>query len=255
MKSESDEYEDFAEIYDVFYGTLRDDIDFYCGLAEKYGDPVLELGCGTGRISIPLARRGYRVVGLDASKSMLEIFKKKLEKEPNEVRKRIEIIHADMRDFSLDKKFPLIIIPFSSIVHLTSLNDSLKAFTNAYNHLIKGGAFVFDVFIPKYEYITKRRRIEFYTRDTDEGKRLILWERAEYDLTNQLIHVDRLVEIVHPDNESKRYFWKTTLRWYTKSELELLLKLAGFNNIKVYGDFNLGEYRYEKGKMVFIAMK
>jgi len=81
-----------------------------------------------------------------------------------------------------------------------------------------------------------------------------LWEKAKYDPTNQLIYVDRLVEIVSNEG-SKKYFWRYTIRWYTKSELELLLKLAGFNKIEVYGDFNFGEYKYEKGSMVFLAQK
>ena len=249
-----DEYESFAEVYDLFYGFRRGDIEFYAKLAEKFGDPILELGCGTGRVLIPLARRGYRITGIDVSESMLRILKRKLEKESEDVRSRIEIIHADMREFNLKRKFRLIIIPFSSIVHLRSLDDALKTFINVFNHLSDEGAFAFDIFIPKYELISKKSRIEFYTLDIDDNRKLILWEKAKYDLTNQLIDVDRLVEIVS-ENYSKKYFWRYKIRWYTRSEIELLLRLAGFNNIEVYGDFSFGEYKYEKGLMVFIASK
>ena len=251
---EEDSYKSFAEIYDLFYSSRVEDIDFYAGLAERYGDPILELGCGTGRVLIPLARRGYRIVGIDNSESMLTLLRKKLEKEAKDVRKRVEIIKADMRNFSLGKEFKLIIIPFSSIVHLKTLDDALSTFTNVFNHLNNKGAFAFDVFIPSHEYIVKKSRISFYTLDIDESRKLILWERAKYDPTNQYIYVDRLVEIVS-GNDSKKYFWKYTLRWYTKPEIELLLRLAGFKKIEVYGDFNFGEYGYEKGLMVFLAFK
>jgi len=88
---------------------------------------------------------------------MLKILKKKLEKEPEEIRRRVEIIRADMREFKLGKKFRLIIIPFSSIVHLKNLDDALRTFINVFNHLADEGAFAFDVFVPKYELISKKQ--------------------------------------------------------------------------------------------------
>ena len=100
--TENDEYRSSADFYDyipVYEG--RNDIDYYVDLAEKIGGPVLELGCGTGRVLVPVARTGCEITGLDPSPAMLDICRKRLKEEDSDLRKRVTLIEGDMRDFNL----------------------------------------------------------------------------------------------------------------------------------------------------------
>ena len=252
MKDEEEAvYQDFAEVYDYFYQRIED-INFYVEQAKKFGSPILELACGTGRVLLEIAKKGFAITGLDMSDAMLNILRKKLEKENENVQKNVDIVKGDMRNFALDRKFNLIIVPFSSIVHLLTLDDALKAFKCVYNHLNKDGAFIFDTFTPNLELLAKKRRVEFDIRDIDGNGTLAFWEVASYDLTNQLITVKRY-GFVETDNRKKKFMWRFKIRYWFKSELELLLKLAGFGNIAVFGGFDLRPYCYESGMTLFIA--
>ncbi len=245
-----DEYVSFAEIYDLFYHR-EEDIDFYSKLAETYGDPVLELGCGTGRVLLNLAKRGYRVYGLDTSESMLNVLSKKIKNENLEGHVKYAV--GDMRNFKLDEKFNLIIIPFSTITHNTSLDDLINTFKCVREHLNKGGALAFDLFVPKFEYLAEGSRNIFDIREKN-GAKMVVIENAKYDLTNHLIHVKRYVRVIGSPFEGE-YTWFFTIRFWFKGEIELALRLAGFNKVNVYGGFNYEEYSYDRGIMVFIAEK
>ena len=245
-----DIYRDFAEVYDYFY-QHTEDIEFYVKMAKKYGSPILELGCGTGRVTLEIARNNFRITGLDSSESMLSILRKKLERESKQAKDNVKIVKGDIRDFSLGEKFNLIILPFSTVVHLLSVEDVLKAFTCVRSHLSEKGVFIFDVFNPKLEYLVKKKRIEFDIREVPNGE-IVLWEVANYDLTNQFITVKRY-GFVAMENSRKEFIWKTKLRYWFKTELELLLQMAGFKNIETYGGFNLEPYDYSTGKIVMIA--
>ncbi len=247
-----DLYRDFAEVYDLFYQHMED-VEFYINICKKYGEPVLELACGTGRVLIPLAKAGLKVIGLDISDSMLKVLESKLSGLNKEIREKISFLKGDAREFSLDERFNTIIMPFSSIVHLLNVDDALKTFKNAYRHLNDGGAFIFDVFDPNLEKISKGKRIEFDVREIDDGK-VIIWEASSYDLTKQLIHSKRYV-IIETGEGRKEAVWVFTIRYYFKTELELLLRMAGFKKIEVYSGINLEPYSYCKDRMVFIAEK
>ncbi|MGQ4892925.1 MAG: class I SAM-dependent methyltransferase [Candidatus Njordarchaeia archaeon] len=210
--------------------------------------------CGTGRVTIPLAREGYDIVGLDASKSMLFKLEEKLKKEAKDVRDRVTLVHGDMRNFDLGKKFKLIIIPFSSIVHIHNLDDLVDVFKCSHRHLFAGGILAFDIFNPNLRYLLEKTRYIFDIRKADEEKQLFLWETAKYDLTYQMIDIKRLVEVKNK-TETKRYVWETKLRYYFWGELYLALKMAGFREINIYGNYDMSEFKYEKGKIVVIAKK
>ena len=117
-------YDRFARFYDLEYSLKEDDLPFYLDLADRFGDPVLEIGAGTGRITLELARAGHEVCGIDDSARMLAIAGRKLGGLP-EAAGRVELFQADMRDFALKKKFALCIIPFRAFLHNLSQADQL----------------------------------------------------------------------------------------------------------------------------------
>ena len=150
-----DSYSSGAKHYDAAYSVKEDlvDRDFYLNLANEYGGPVLEFGCGTGRITLPLARQGVDVTGMDASHSMLEVLRAKLAKEPAGVRRRTRVVEGDFRTHYLGDQFSLVVIPFRPMQHMYTTEDQLAALKNARRHLADGGILAFDVFNPSFAKI------------------------------------------------------------------------------------------------------
>src|SRR5579862_2066086 len=113
-KAAVESYSVTAKHYDAAYATKQDlvDLPFYLDLAKASGGPVLEIACGSGRVLLPIARERIQIDGVDNSLPMLRVLKAHIAKEPAQIRRRITLHEGDMRDFSLGKKFPLIIIPF-----------------------------------------------------------------------------------------------------------------------------------------------
>src|SRR3972149_872925 len=132
-----------AEFYDhvVPYRDRRD-VSFWVDMARESGGPVLEVGCGTGRVLIPTARAGVEVVGLDYSQAMLITCGEKLSREPAPVRSRVEFVLGDMRRFDLGRTFSLITTPFRPFQHLLTVEDQLSCLSCVHRHLSEGGRFV-----------------------------------------------------------------------------------------------------------------
>ena len=117
--------------YDLLTGTsgtaMAGDIDFYQACGRQFGDPVLELAVGTGRVAWQLAEAGMRVVGIDLSPAMLEWANREGAGRPASVRERVTLHQADMTAFALPASFPLAIIPYSAFQHLVSSDHQRSA--------------------------------------------------------------------------------------------------------------------------------
>jgi ubiquinone/menaquinone biosynthesis C-methylase UbiE len=235
--------------YDLKYKELVDDIPFYLKMAEKYGDPVLELACGTGRITIPLAEKGFDVIGLDISEPMLDLAKKKAtEKEVN-----VDWVKADCRSFKFDKKFNLIIFPFNSIAHLHDLESINACFSRVKEHLTENGRFIVDFFNPRLDYLlrdpNKRRPISQYP-DPDGKGTVEIEEINVYNAATQINVV--------------KWFYKTAdkektmdlnMRVFYPQELDALLKLNGFEIEEKYGNFDESPFESDSPKQLVICTK
>jgi ubiquinone/menaquinone biosynthesis C-methylase UbiE len=137
-----------AEFYDdVVPYRSRQDVAFFVEMAQRSGGPVLELGCGTGRILMPTARSGVEIVGMDASPLLLSECRRKLSRESGDVRARVDLVRGDMRQFALERRFGLTTMPFRPFQHLLTVADQLSCLTSIYRHLNDGGRLIMDVFI------------------------------------------------------------------------------------------------------------
>ena len=137
-----------ARIYDqVIPYRDRPDVEFFVEAAAKSGGPVLEVGCGTGRVLIPTARAGISITGLDLSDHMLDVCREALIEEPELVQNQVKLVQGDMRDFYLGKKFALVTTPFRPFQHLITIEDQIKCLENIQNHLEPGGKFILDIFL------------------------------------------------------------------------------------------------------------
>jgi SAM-dependent methyltransferase len=246
-----------ALFYDHVATGVEGDVAFYVAEAVASGSPVLELGCGTGRILIPTVERGVDVVGLDASADMLAIARAKLAACPPDVRHRARLVHGDMRDFELSQSFSLVTIPYRAFLHNLDVDDQLRTLARARRHLAKDGHLILNVFDPSVRLLAAgrwsppTRYADF--RHPRTGNRVTVREDFRYDLERQLVdgafeydEVDasgRLVATTHAP---------LTLRYVFRYEMEHLLARAGFRVDALLGNFRRGPFQ-AGGEQIWIA--
>jgi len=209
---------DYARFYDWIYEGITEDIPFYLAAAREHGSPVLELACGTGRITIPLAREGFEVIGLDLSAEMLRIAREKLSKERPEVSARVRLIEADMSDFALDEIVNLAFIPASSLFHLHTDEQRSSCLSCIGRHLKPGGGVIVD--------LTPAERMANQTvGETQEFRRsvspltgLLTRElgKLSIDREAQRVTVEHTYVEQLPDESEKRYVFVDGYTWLTE---------------------------------------
>jgi len=246
-------YDKFAPFYDLEYDHKEDDLDFYLDLAQEIGSPVLEIGAGTGRITIPLAEEGQTVWGVDNSSQMLDRCARHISQIPAPIAGNINLVRADMRNFSLDTRFPLCIIPFRAFLHNLTVEDQISTLECINRHLLPGGVLAFDLFVPLYKVLSNREWQDEITEEelAYENSGVSVMCRIEHDPVNQLLNIYN----TYRKNNSKEKILKMVYRYIFRYEMELLLKQTGFKVDHVFGDFQKQGYDYYSGLSIFVARK
>lgn len=250
-----------AEYYDEDY-TIgfpnRGDIEFYSRHAAQVGSPILELGCGTGRILIPIATSGIECNGLDMSREMLAICEAKA-RSLNLSNVRLD--QASMDDFHYDRQFSLIYIPFRSFQHLLATESQIRCLQLVREHLKDGGTFILDVFAPNIEKLAqygKRKdewEKEFSRKNQQTESTITRYFQAQADLAAQVIHVEmKWEERDSTGGMVARKEGTFDLRYVFRFELEHLLSRCGFEST-IYGHFDGRPYDYVSGEMVAVCRK
>ncbi len=256
------EYSFTAEFYDyVVPYRNRPDIRFFLEAARQASGPILEMGCGTGRVLIPTARAGFEIVGLDLSPLMLTTCREKLSREPAEVRARVRLVEADMRDFDLGQEFSLVTIPFRSFQHLITVEDQLSCLACIHRHLAEGGRFILDLFNPylprlvEEQYLTETEEEPEFTMP--DGRKVVRRNRTvARDLFRQIQEIELIYYVTHPDGRKERLVDRFPMRYLFRFEAEHLLARCGFRVEEVYADFDKSPYGSKyPGELIFIARK
>ena len=217
-------YDPIARVYDPWSASVTEDVEFYVEEAKASGGPVVELAVGTGRIAVPVAKAGIRVIGVDASAGMLEVARGYAVAEG--VEELLELRHGDLREPPVPERVPLVLIPFRSLLHMTTEDDRLRALTAARELLLPRGRLVFDVFAPGREDIaeTHGRWLE-----REPG----IFERADWDESERTLTLS-----VRRGEEASTML----LAWLSPSEWWLLLDRAGFDVAEQWGWFDRRPY-------------
>lgn len=133
------EYGFVSEFYDwIPPYRSRNDLNFYLDMARTYGDPILELGCGTGRLLIPIASSGFKITGMDLSEPMLARCREKLVAQFGDAGNNAELVTGDIRNFNIEEKFSLITVPFRAFLHLLTAEEQISALSSIHKHLLPG---------------------------------------------------------------------------------------------------------------------
>jgi len=216
-------YDKIARLYDPWSRSVVEDVSFYVDEAVRSGGPVLELGVGTGRIAVPIAAAGIEVVGVDLSAGMLEVARDRAALAGVE----LDLRQGDMREPPVEGEFPLILIPFRSLLHMETDPDRRAVLRSVARLLAPGGRFVFDVFAPGAEDIaeTHGRWLE-----REPG----IWERADWDEETRTL----LLRVRGAEGDAEM-----SLAWLAVAEWEALLREEGFAVTARYGWFDRSPWR------------
>lgn len=235
-----------ANIYDGL-NTFLSDLQFYRKWLPTNKDTrILELCCGTGRLTLPIAKDGYNICGVDYTPSMLEQARLKA----NEAGLKINFIEADIRTLDLQEKFDLIFIPFNSIHHLYRNEDLIKALACVRNHLKEGGLFLLDCFNPNIQYIVENEKgqavIAGYT--TEDGREVLIKQTMRYERATQINRIEWHYFI----NGEFHSTQNLDMRLFFPQELDSYLERAGFNIIHKFGGFEEEPFRNESEKQIYV---
>lgn len=238
-----------TEIYDalaaaIFPGSPQDgDVDFYRRLAQETGGPVLEVGCGTGRVAAELAADGHEVVGVDLSDAMLRLAERKGASLAPDAAARLTYRHGDMATLSLGREFALVIAPSRVFQFLLTPAAQRQGLATLRSHLRADGRLVLDLFDPLLDRVVPTPDAPPRGGDLvhpSTGNR-VTWEvtARHPDPERQLVIEDWTTREVGPSGEVLRAETeRLTIRWSLRSEIRLLFELEGLEVLAEYGDFH-----------------
>jgi SAM-dependent methyltransferase len=235
--------------YDQLFLEANDDLPFWIEQAKTYGDPILELACGTGRITTLLTQQGFNVAGIDNSIAMLN----EAEKKANSQDVTVEWVQGDIRDFELDEKFSLIILPANALCHLLTFTDFESCLAGVKKHLIDGGKFVIDVFVPNLALLIDKpdERFPFSEYNDPGGKgKVVVTHSYVYEADTQIKRINTFHSLPGEDEEVEG---ELNMRMYFPQELDALLKYNGFTIEQKFGNYDLSPFNLEAEKQLIIC--
>ncbi|HEV8536405.1 MAG TPA: methyltransferase domain-containing protein [Candidatus Limnocylindria bacterium] len=242
-----------AALYDLDHAPQEGgpDVEWFSGLARRTGGPILELGCGTGRIAVPIAQDGHHVVGLDRSAAMLERADRRARRANVDVR----WVEGDMRAFSFDEAFALIFVAFNSFLML-SPDDRWACLARVREHLGERGRVAIDVFQPDPEVVVGLDGgvVDEWERTDPETSRIIRKfssSRADVDGVTQRIWYDESAD----DGTVRRITGTATLHYLYRREAELLFSEAGFHIETLHGDYDGNPAGPTSRKLLVVAKR
>lgn len=263
-------FDDFAELYEITHGEKDDDYSLYQECARETGSPVLEVGCGTGRILINLAREGHTVTGIDLSANMLKIAQKKIDRESQPIRQKIKLYQQDMCELKLaETKFRLAMMPYAEFAHILDRKRQRQALNRIALHLKKGGYFIISMsnWDPKEVRISYQEALKTCGKalpltyegvfiDEEKQVKITRYIARGYDPAVQIaLHV-YIHEICKMDGSLvAKKINPLSIRYVFPNEMALLLEEAGFTIENIYGSYDKKPLDHRSSRMIFLARR
>ncbi len=244
-----------ADLYDLLFRDYAADLDFYLAAAKDAQGPVLDVGCGTGRVLLPCLAAGLDADGLDNAAEMLERLR------ANAAARGLAA-HAtlgDMRAFRMPRRYACVMIPFNVFAHNLSADDQLGTLRCCHEHLAPGGRLVFDVFSATPAMVAEPVAdpvLEVETRHPDTGRLVRLYDGRRLDPATQTQHSQiEIQELDAAGTPAHSHRFVAVVRWIYSSEMELLLRLAGFGRWEIAGGFDGRPVAQHQGSLVVSAWR
>jgi ubiquinone/menaquinone biosynthesis C-methylase UbiE len=235
--------------YDQRYHDVVEDITFWIEQARKHGDPVLELACGTGRVSIPLAREGFEVTGIDLSDAMLAEARRK----SHENGVQVDWVEGDVRAFAMGKQFPLVIFPAQAVAHLLDVQDLERCLSCVRRHLTPTGKFIVVAFNPDLDILRRdpNERHDLVEYPDPDGKGTV--STSETNVYDAAAQINRVKMYYNLPGQQHEVVDELVLRMYFPQELDALLKYNGFVIEDKFGDHSGALFGPSSSRQVIVC--
>ena len=247
-------YAQIARFYDWENAEFTEDLPFWCDLAREYGTPALELGCGSGRVLLQLAREGFEATGVDSSPEMIALARNRLARQ-RAIAGRIRLVEEDFRRLELQQTFPLVILPFNTFSHLTETAETDAALKSIAAHLAPGGVFALALPnpIPIYSAMPEGLVLERTFRDGERGVIVQQFSSLRLDRVAQLGHITWIYDEVDPAGKVTRTTVPMTLRYFFPNEIPVLLERAGLRLLHLWGDYDRSPFAEDSPELIVIG--
>jgi SAM-dependent methyltransferase len=248
-------YDRIARYYDAENALMTDDLPFYSELAEEYGDPILEVGCGTGRVLLHLAEAGYSAEGMDFSAQMLERGQRKL-KGRADLRGKAHFHQADARTYISERRYALILFSYNAFMHFRTPSDQLAVLRQMKSLLKPDGLLVFDLPNAGETFASADDGALTFERsftEPESGNLVMQQSISRLDRAEQLQYVQWVYDEIAPDGLLRRTVAPITLRYTFAAELALLLAACGLASLASYGDYDGTPYADGCDRLIVLA--
>jgi SAM-dependent methyltransferase len=250
-----------AELYDfVPLYANRSDLDFYVQYGKATSGDILELGCGTGRVLLPVAEAGCRITGLDLSEHMLAGCRRKLQFKSGDVQGRVRLAQGNMTDFSFKQVFELVIIAFRPFQDLIEVNDQLSCLRCINRHLATKGKLIIDVFQTNLKILNDPRlgeEIEDLAEfELPDGRRFSRTYRiTALHRAKQYNDIELIYYLTDTEGKTERIVHAFPFHYFFRYEMEHLLARCGFEVVDLFGDFDGSPLADDSPEMIFVSQK
>lgn len=248
-------YATIARYYDAEHTDKTDDLLMYSSLAATYGDPILDIGCGTGRVMFHLAQEGYAIHGIDSEISMLDRARIKLDAF-NHLRSKLKFYHGDVLHYELDTEFKMVLLSYNSLMHFHDQADQLALLQRLRGWIASDGLLVIDLPNAGETFASTDSdnvTLERTFIDAETGH-LVMQQATSYlDRVEQLMRVNWIYDEITGDGTLKRLVAPVVFRYFFYPEMCLLLSQTGFEIETVYGDTDNGPFEDGCERMIIWA--
>lgn len=246
-----------AEFYDDLYGSIEEDIPFWRRFTEG-AHSVLELACGTGRVTLPLAQGLLRLTALDYSTDMLDRLSKRLENLPRDVAARIIPVNGDMREIDTGECYDAVIIPSNSLNHIETEEDLHRTFEGIERHLGLKGGIAFDILNPDPRFLLRNMETEYdhrICRQARTGRYFLHWESSWYDKAKQINHVRYYFQYCDAAGRRSNKEVSTVdvrVRLFFPKEIDSFLRRRGYAKIEKFDDYDGAIWTGQTSRQIFV---
>jgi ubiquinone/menaquinone biosynthesis C-methylase UbiE len=241
----------YAKYYDWEFELIctrqKHDVKLWKSLAERYGSPILDVCCGSGRITQELAKSGYEVTALDNCPEMLEILEDKR-------LKNVKTVLADMRNFTLDRKFNFAFISYSSFQQLLNLEDQIDCLETIRKHLTEDGVLGIDINPHVLEGLEIQKKEVAYIADFPRHQsRITMFTSHRIDRINQIKHWNDTYVEVFPNGEKTEFINRESLKECSMGYMKILFGKCDYEIVDVFGDFDGGKVTKDSENVIWVV--